>query len=425
MTAQRAASPLVRMQPIVHLTLSAKVYQDLRELIISGQLQPGERLTLAGMAKALGTSAMPVREAIQKLAADDALELLPNKSVRVPVMTRTRFRELVTIRLAVEGLAIETAAGLITAGQLDALAQLEHAFRTELQLAMPDVNRIIQVNKQFHFGAYAAAGMQTLRNLIEGLWLRIGPVLNLDLRNGSSRLANPPSVRAHRAMLEALRASDGPAGLDHGHPVRSRRHSFRHWPESRISQLRALFLIFLCHAHHALALPVHVVAAVHAVEHARQHEQQVAQTIQVLARRVFQRLGLAQRDNGAFGAARHGAADMRQRRRARAGRQDEFGQARQLGVVGFEGAVEQRDGFGLEQFIARNRQLAAEVEQLVLHFDQQLANARRHVFAQQHADVRIQLVNVAHRVDPQAVLGNTRVVAQAGGAVVAGPGRDL
>ena len=59
------------MQPIVHLTLSAQVYRDLRELIISGQLQPGERLTLAGMAKALGTSAMPVREAIQKLAADD------------------------------------------------------------------------------------------------------------------------------------------------------------------------------------------------------------------------------------------------------------------------------------------------------------------------------------------------------------------
>ncbi|MBK5204678.1 MAG: GntR family transcriptional regulator [Polaromonas sp.] len=200
------------MQPIVHLTLSAKVYQDLRELIISGQLQPGARLTLAGMASALGTSSMPVREAINKLAADDALEILPNKSVRVPVMTKTRFRELVTIRLAVEGLAIETAAGLITADQLTRLAELGRAFQTELQLAMPDVNRIIQVNKQFHFGAYTAAGMPTLLNLIEGLWLRIGPVLNLDLRNGSSRLRNPPpSVRAHRAMLAALRAHDGPA----------------------------------------------------------------------------------------------------------------------------------------------------------------------------------------------------------------------
>jgi DNA-binding GntR family transcriptional regulator len=206
------ATSMEKMQPIVHLTLSAKVYQDLRELIISGQLQPGARLTLAGMASALGTSSMPVREAINKLAADDALEILPNKSVRVPVMTKTRFRELVTIRLAVEGLAIETAAALITADQLTHLAELGRAFQTELQLAMPDVNRIIQVNKQFHFGAYTAAGMPTLLNLIEGLWLRIGPVLNLDLRNGSSRLRNPPpSVRAHRAMLAALRAHDGPA----------------------------------------------------------------------------------------------------------------------------------------------------------------------------------------------------------------------
>lgn len=199
------------IQPIVHLTLSAKVYQDLRERIMSGQLQPGERLTLAGLASALGTSSMPVREAIQKLAADDALEILPNKSVRVPVMTRTRFQELVTVRIAVEGLAIETAAGLITDAQLGHLSDLEHAFRTELQLEMPDVNRLIQVNKEFHFGAYAAAGMPTLRGLIEGLWLRIGPVLNLDLRSRSSRLFNPPSVRAHRAMLDGLRAHDGAA----------------------------------------------------------------------------------------------------------------------------------------------------------------------------------------------------------------------
>src|SRR6218665_526927 len=195
---------LEKMQPLVHLTLSARVYEDLRERIISGQVQPGERLTLAGMASALGTSAMPIREAVQKLAAEGALEILPNKSVGVPVMTRTRFQELVTIRIAVEA-----AASLITDAQLARLAELEKAFRTERRLATPDVNRIIQINKQFHFGAYEAAGMPTLLTLIEGLWLRIGPVLNLDIRNGSSRLANPPSVRAHRAMLDGLRAHDG------------------------------------------------------------------------------------------------------------------------------------------------------------------------------------------------------------------------
>lgn len=201
-----------KIRPIVHQTLSAKVYQDLREMIISGQLQPGERLTLAGMAAALGTSAMPVREAINRLAADNALEILPNKSVRVPVMTRSGFRELVVIRMVVEGLAVETAAARITEEQLSKLAGLEQVFGREMALDEPDVDQIIQVNKQFHFTAYAAAQMPALSSLIEGLWLRIGPVLNLDLRNrGSRRRSDLPSVRAHRALLDALRARDGQA----------------------------------------------------------------------------------------------------------------------------------------------------------------------------------------------------------------------
>ena len=208
----KPVTSMEKIKPIVHQTLSARVYQDLRELIISSQLQPGERLTLAGMAAALGTSAMPVREAISKLAADDGLEILPNKSVRVPVMMRARFQELVVIRLVVEGLAVEKAAARINAEQLGQLAALEQAFGREISRAEPDVNQIIQINKQFHFTAYAAAKMPALSSLIEGLWLRIGPVLNLDLRNsGSRRRSDLPSVHAHRALLDALRARDGAA----------------------------------------------------------------------------------------------------------------------------------------------------------------------------------------------------------------------
>ena len=212
---EEAAAPLYsigKMQPIVRQTLSARVYQDLRELIMSGQVQPGERLTLARMAAALGTSAMPVREAISRLAADEALEILPNKSVRVPVMTRSRFQELVLIRLVVEGLAVETAAPRITDKQLSALAELEQAFEQEISQDNPDVDQIIQINKQLHFTAYAAAGMPSLSSLIEGLWLRIGPVLNLDLRNSASRRRSDlPSVTAHRALISAFRTGDGVA----------------------------------------------------------------------------------------------------------------------------------------------------------------------------------------------------------------------
>jgi hypothetical protein len=126
-----------------------------------------------------------------------------------------------------------------------------------------------------------------------------------------------------------------------------------------------------------------------------------------------------------FGAARHGAAHMGQRSGARAGRQDELGQARQVGVVFGQRFVEQRHRLGLEQFKTGNGQLAAQVEELVLHLHQQLAHASRQFFAEQHADVRVQFVDVAHGMNTQAVLGHACVVAQAGGAVVAGAGCDL
>jgi hypothetical protein len=91
----------------------------------------------------------------------------------------------------------------------------------------------------------------------------------------------------------------------------------------------------------------------------------------------------------------------------------------------FQRAVEQRHGLGLEQFKARNRQLAAQIEQLVLHLHQQFAHGGRQLFTQQHADVGVQLVNIAHGVHAQAVFGHARVVAQPGGAVVAGARCDL
>jgi len=196
------------IQPLAHQTLGVRVYSTLRERLMAGQFQPGERLTLAALSQALGTSAMPVREALGRLAAEEALEILPNKSVRVPVMTSRRFRELVTIRIEVEGLAMMHAAVRITAPELERLSALEDEFSTQIAAEQPDVNRVIRVNMQFHFGIYRAAGMPTLCTLIEGLWLRIGPVLNLDIRQRPGRLAIPPAVQAHRAMLRALQAGD-------------------------------------------------------------------------------------------------------------------------------------------------------------------------------------------------------------------------
>jgi hypothetical protein len=116
---------------------------------------------------------------------------------------------------------------------------------------------------------------------------------------------------------------------------------------------------------------------------------------------------------------------MGQRRAARARRQDELGQARQLGVVVRQRSVQPGHGLVLEQGVAGDGELAAQVEQLVLDDDQQLAHIGRQRLGQQHAQVGVELVHIAHRGDAPVVLGHALAVAQPGGAIVAGAGGDL
>src|SRR5262249_12932841 len=91
---------------------------------MAGRFQPGERLNIRALAAMLGTSARPIREALSRLAADGAVEMVPNQSVRVPLFDRERFEELKLIRMAVEGLAAEQAATRITVAEIDAVERL-------------------------------------------------------------------------------------------------------------------------------------------------------------------------------------------------------------------------------------------------------------------------------------------------------------
>ncbi len=202
------AMELLPIRRIDHETMSQRVYRDLRELIMSGQAQPGQRLTLKSLSEALGTSQMPVREALRQLAAEGALEFLANKSVRVPEMTKAKFLELLSIRLAVEGLAIEEAARRITDAELVELMRHHKTFTKEVARKHPEAAVAIESNMRLHFAAYRAAQMPSLMTIIEGLWLQVGPVLNLDMRSGSSRLTEGPARLHHEALMQALAARD-------------------------------------------------------------------------------------------------------------------------------------------------------------------------------------------------------------------------
>lgn len=188
-------------------TLGSSVRAQIKDLLLSGQLEPGEQLSLRSMAAALGVSVMPVREAVNQLVADQALEVAPNRAIRVPRMSRDQFTEITQIRIEIEGYAVAQACERINNEDLTKLEELN------LQLARAMESKetsrdVVSLNKEFHFTAYAASGMPMLVKFIEPLWLRIGPILNYDLRQGSERIQNQTAVRHHAQIIAGFRARD-------------------------------------------------------------------------------------------------------------------------------------------------------------------------------------------------------------------------
>lgn len=202
------ASALAEVGSLTHETLGERVTGELRELLIAGRLAPGEKLSLRKVAEALGVSMMPVREAVSRLASDKALEVLPGRAVRVPVLTLTQFRELTRIRLVIEGFATEEAARNASAAQIEAVARHEAAFRAAASADPPDLARAVMSNRDLHFALYEAAGMPMLVETIERLWLKAGPILNLDMRAEARRLYRGSAVTMHAEIVRALLARD-------------------------------------------------------------------------------------------------------------------------------------------------------------------------------------------------------------------------
>jgi DNA-binding GntR family transcriptional regulator len=192
------------VEPLERQTLGERAYAKLADLLISGRLAPGEKLSLRAAADVLGVSIMPVREAVSRLVADKALEVTPNRSVRVPLMSAEQFRDLTKVRIAIEGHAASQAARQRANDDLLWIARAEQAMRTESELNAPDLPRAVELNKSFHFAVYEAAHSPILVEIIRALWLKAGPVINLDLRANPERLAKGDAIRFHADVRHAI-----------------------------------------------------------------------------------------------------------------------------------------------------------------------------------------------------------------------------
>ncbi|MCB1511574.1 MAG: GntR family transcriptional regulator [Hyphomicrobiaceae bacterium] len=192
---------------IKRVTMGSSVHAQLRDLIMAGKLAPGEKLSLRKLAALVGVSTMPVREAVIKLVAEQALILSPNRAVSVPLMTRSRFEELTIIRREIEGFAAAQAALKRSAKQMQTIRRLHDAFAEQVATEH-DAQKALRLNMSLHFAIYAAAGLPMLKGIIEGLWLRGGPILNFDLGSSAEPPGSEEAVRCHIQMVDGIARRD-------------------------------------------------------------------------------------------------------------------------------------------------------------------------------------------------------------------------
>jgi DNA-binding GntR family transcriptional regulator len=184
-------------------SLRRHVYDALRDRLTEGRFVPGQKLTFRTIAAELGVSLTPVREALRRLVAEGGFEMRPNRSVRVPLMTRAKILELRDIRIAVESLAAAKAALLATPRQVTELRRI--ARELAAARARGDTVADRQKIRAFHFALYAIANQPALLRVIEGLWLQTGPYMNLMYPDYISRARGPA---ARQRIIAALAAHD-------------------------------------------------------------------------------------------------------------------------------------------------------------------------------------------------------------------------
>lgn len=193
------------IRPVPRGTLPDEIYRQIKDLILDGGIAPGELVTIQGLADAFGVSAMPVREALQRLTAEKALTVVSGRSVGIPELEAGRLRDLCRVRLEIETLATVWAATHLNAHDI---AQLETLVATMAQ-AVGDGNprQYVRANHEFHFGIYRASGSETLLSIIEELWLQVSPYFHMLHGSGNYVTAN----REHERLLVALRENDAAA----------------------------------------------------------------------------------------------------------------------------------------------------------------------------------------------------------------------
>jgi DNA-binding GntR family transcriptional regulator len=203
---------------------STRIADLLRTAILRGEYTPGERLRQEDIAQRFGASRVPVREALRTLEADGLITLSANIGAWVSRLNLAECDEIYQTRERIEPLLLRYALPTITESQLDRLD-----FLVDEMSHTADVERFLELDREFHLGAYSSAETAVLGDLVSRLWnttQHYRRAFTILLDEHSTRILHDE----HRMLAEAIRAkdSDHAERILEGHIRRTRLGLARH-----------------------------------------------------------------------------------------------------------------------------------------------------------------------------------------------------
>ena len=182
--------------------MASVVARSVREAILDGRLSPGERIRQEDIARRLGTSRIPVREALRQLETEGLVSLVPHSGARVAIMDYAGFSELYQLREVVEPLAIAESASRLTDEQLTHLAELVDI----VEQSADDPLHWLEADRRLHLESYAAAPLPRVLSMIEGFWNQTQQYRRAYLYTVQPQIEIVTAE--HRLILEALERRD-------------------------------------------------------------------------------------------------------------------------------------------------------------------------------------------------------------------------
>lgn len=178
------------------------IYRQLRDLVLYGDLAPGQAVTIQGLTERLAAGMTPVREAIRRLIAEGALEFQGNRRVCVPLLNAENISEIILARQWLDPHLSLRATQRATPDDLDELTAMDTTL--DQSILRGDLRGYLELNYKFHKRLYELAEAPILADMADGLWLRFGP----SLRVVCGRLGTQNLPDKHKDLLQAMRARD-------------------------------------------------------------------------------------------------------------------------------------------------------------------------------------------------------------------------